>query len=79
MIAAICVAFLVLDYNEERVWGYRIGSAHDLDKNSHSPWSRQVFYKPCEYYFFTTLGNNFATIKNTKRLQKITKYNGLCL
>ena len=60
MIAAIRVAFLVLDYNEERVGGYRIGSAHDLDKNSHSPWSRQEFYKPCEYYYMEGVRNTFA-------------------
>jgi hypothetical protein len=28
MVAAICVSLLVLDYDEERVRGYGIGSAH---------------------------------------------------
>lgn len=69
MIAAISITFLVLDDDEERVWGYGIGPAHDLYKSTDSLRSSQEFYKPCEDYFFDVSRHTFATIKIPNRLR----------
>ena len=73
MVAAIRIAILVLDDDEERIRRYGVSSVHDLYKSTDSLIPLQEFCKPCEDYFSKLTWPTFATVKTPNRLHNFRK------